>query len=297
MIQRILVIGTGFLGQQILLDATNFKKNVLGTSLSSTNSMMKLDIRKIDSISNCISEFEPDMIINCAANVNLDFLENNPDLAFSINSEGAKNVALVAKKKCIKLVHISTDGVFDGAKGMYSENDSPNPINVYGKSKFLGEKLIQENLEDHIIIRTNFYGINQKNTGLLNWIIQRLSDGERIIGFDNIIFNPLHVSDLSKLILEIAQSDYRGVLHLASNDVLSKFEFAVKVADIFHLNKNLITKGTSNDIDLIATRPRNTSLSNKKSQKILNAKINSLNGSLITMKNNFETSYTKKLGR
>ena len=139
--------------------------------------------------------------------------------------------------------------------------------------------------------------LTKKNTGLLNWIIQRLSDGERIIGFDNIIFNPLHVSDLSKLILEIAQSDYRGVLHLASNDVLSKFEFAVKVADIFHLNKNLITKGTSNDIDLIATRPRNTSLSNKKSQKILNAKINSLNGSLITMKNNFETSYTKKLGR
>ena len=247
----------------------------------------------MDSVTRCVDKFNPDLIINCAANVNLDFLENNPDLAFSINSEGAKNVALVAKKKCIKLVHISTDGVFDGAKGMYSENDSPNPINVYGKSKLLGEKLIQENLEDHIIIRTNFYGINQKNTGLLNWILQRLSDGERIIGFDNIIFNPLHVSDLSKLILEIAQSDYRGVLHLASNDVLSKFEFAVKVADIFHLNKNLITKGTSNDIDLIATRPRNTSLSNKKSQKILNAKINSLNGSLITMKNNFETSYTK----
>ena len=295
--ERILVIGAGFLGQQIITDVADSTNNVLGTIFSSKINGEKIDIRKMDSVTLCVDKFNPDLIINCAANVNLDFLENNPDLAFSINSEGAKNVALVAKKKCIKLVHISTDGVFDGAKGMYTENDSPNPINVYGKSKFLGEKLIQENLEDHIIIRTNFYGINQKNTGLLNWIIQRLSDGERIIGFDNIIFNPLHVSDLSKLILEIAQSDYRGVLHLASNDVLSKFEFAVKVADIFHLNKNLITKGTSNDIDLIATRPRNTSLSNKKSQKILNAKINSLNESLITIKNNFETSYTKKLGR
>ena len=295
--ERILVIGAGFLGQQIITDVADSTKNVLGTVFSSKINGEKIDIRKMDSVTRCVDKFNPDLIINCAANVNLDFLENNPDLAFSINSEGVKNVALVAKKKCIKLVHISTDGVFDGAKGMYSENDSPNPINVYGKSKLLGEKLIQENLEDHIIIRTNFYGINQKNTGLLNWIIQRLSDGERIIGFDNIIFNPLHVSDLSKLILEIAQSDYRGVLHLASNDVLSKFEFAVKVADIFHLNKNLITKGTSNDIDLIATRPRNTSLSNKKSQKILNAKINSLNESLITIKNNFETSYTKKLGR
>ena len=295
--ERILVIGAGFLGQQIITDVADSTNNVLGTIFSSKINGEKIDIRKMDSVTLCVDKFNPDSIINCAANVNLDFLENNPDLAFSINSEGAKNVALVAKKKCIKLVHISTDGVFDGAKGMYTENDSPNPINVYGKSKLLGEKLIQENLEDHIIIRTNFYGINQKNTGLLNWIIQRLSDGERIIGFDNIIFNPLHVSDLSKLILEIAQSDYRGVLHLASNDVLSKFEFAVKVADIFHLNKNLITKGTSNDIDLIATRPRNTSLSNKKSQKILNAKINSLNESLITIKNNFETSYTKKLGR
>ena len=295
--ERILVIGAGFLGQQIITDVADSTNNVLGTIFSSKINGEKIDIRKMDSVTLCVDKFNPDLIFNCAANVNLDFLEINPDLAFSINSEGAKNVALVAKKKCIKLVHISTDGVFDGAKGMYTENDSPNPINVYGKSKFLGEKLIQENLEDHIIIRTNFYGINQKNTGLLNWILQRLSDGERIIGFDNIIFNPLHVSDLSKLILEIAQSDYRGVLHLASNDVLSKFEFAVKVSDIFHLNKNLITKGTSNDIDLIATRPRNTSLSNKKSQKILNAKINSLNESLITIKNNFETSYTKKLGR
>ena len=291
--ERILVIGAGFLGQQIITDVADSTKNVLGTVFSSKINGEKIDIRKMDSVTRCVDKFNPDLIINCAANVNLDFLENNPDLAFSINSEGVKNVALVAKKKCIKLVHISTDGVFDGAKGMYSENDSPNPINVYGKSKLLGEKLIQENLEDHIIIRTNFYGINQKNTGLLNWIIQRLSDGERIIGFDNIIFNPLHVSDLSKLILEIAQSDYRGVLHLASNDVLSKFEFAVKVADIFHLNKNLITKGTSNDIDLIATRPRNTSLSNKKSQKVINTKINSLDESLITIKNNFKINHTK----
>ena len=295
--ERILVIGAGFLGQQIITDVADSTKNVLGTIFSSKINGEKIDIRKMDSVTLCVDKFNPDLIINCAANVNLDFLENNPDLAFSINSEGAKNVAIVARKKGVKLVHISTDGIFDGRKGMYSENDSPNPINVYGKSKFLGEKLIQENLEDHIIIRTNFYGINQKNTGLLNWILQRLSDGERIIGFDNIIFNPLHVSDLSKLILKIAQSDYRGILHLASNNVLSKFEFAVKVADIFNLDKNLITKGTSDDIDLIATRPRNTSLSNKKSQKILNAKINSLNGSLITMKNNFETSYTKKLGR
>ncbi len=291
--ERILVIGAGFLGQQIITDVADSTKSVLGTIFSSKINGEKIDIRKMDSVTRCVDKFNPDLIINCAANVNLDFLENNPDLAFSINSEGAKNVALIAKKKCIKLVHISTDGVFDGAKSMYTENDSPNPINVYGKSKLLGEKLIQENLENHIIIRTNFYGINQKNTGLLNWIIQRLSDGERIIGFDNIIFNPLYVSDLSKLILEIAQSDYRGVLHLASNDVLSKFEFAVKVADIFHLNKNLITKGTSKDIDLIATRPSNTSLSNKKSQKILNAKINSLNESLITIKNNFEINHTK----
>jgi dTDP-4-dehydrorhamnose reductase len=291
LIQRILVIGTGFLGQQILLDATDFKKDVLGTSLSSTNNMMKLDIRKIDSISNCISEFEPDMIINCAANVNVDFLENNSELAFSINADGAKNVAITARKKGIRLVHISTDGVFDGQQGMYSENDLPKPINIYGKSKLLGEKFIQENMENYIILRTNFYGINQTKVGLLNWIIEKLSKKQRIVGFDNIIFNPLDVSELSKLIIQIGQSNSTGIMHLSSDDVISKYEFAKKVADIFNLNKNLITKGTSHDIDLIAPRPQNTSLSNKKLQKTLNPKIRSLEQCLITIKNSFEANY------
>lgn len=288
MYEQILVVGIGFLGRYIFRDFTDLGTNVIGTRLSSNDNIISLDICNLESIEKCISKTNPDLIINCAANVNLDFIEKNPDIGRSVNADGPKNLAKVALKNKIRLVHISTDGVFDGNGSLYKEEDIPNPINEYGKTKLLGERNIQKILDDYVIIRTNFYGINERKMSLLNWIIQKLSQKEEIIGFNDIIFNPLEVSNLSKLVIDVVQSDFKGILHLASNDVISKYEFAMKVANIFNFDENLITKGTSNDVKLIASRPKNTSLSNKKAQKILTTKIDSLNESLITVKKNFK---------
>lgn len=288
MYEQILVVGIGFLGRYIFRDFTDLGTNVIGTRLSSNDNIMSLDICNLESIEKCISKTNPDLIINCAANVNLDFIEKNPDIGRSVNADGPKNLAKVALKNKIRLVHISTDGVFDGNGSLYKEEDIPNPINKYGETKLLGERNIQEILDDYVIIRTNFYGINERKMSLLNWIIQKLSQKEEIIGFNDIIFNPLEVSNLSKLVIDVVQSDFKGILHLASNDVISKYEFAMKVANIFNFDENLITKGTSNDVKLIASRPKNTSLSNKKAQKILTTKIDSLNESLIIVKKNFK---------
>lgn len=288
MYEQILVVGIGFLGRYIFRDFMDLGTNVIGTRLSSNDNIMSLDICNLESIEKCISKTNPDLIINCAANVNLDFIEKNPSIGRSVNADGPKNLAKVALKNKIRLVHISTDGVFDGNGSLYKEEDIPNPINEYGKTKLLGERNIQEILDDYVIIRTNFYGINERKMSLLNWIIQKLSQKEEIIGFNDIIFNPLEVSNLSKLVIDVVQSDFKGILHLASNEVISKYEFAMKVANIFNFDENLITKGTSNDVNLIASRPKNTSLSNKKAQKILTTKIDSLNESLITVKKNFK---------
>ena len=158
MSEKILVIGTGFLGKYILRELNSSSIQAYGTSFNQlTQDKFKVDLRNIESIKKCILQLKPDTVINCAANVDLDFLEKNEKQAIAINAIGAKNLALVANQNDIRLIHISTDGIFDGKKGNYSEEDVPNPINVYGKSKLMGEQKIKENSNNYVIIRTNFY--------------------------------------------------------------------------------------------------------------------------------------------
>jgi dTDP-4-dehydrorhamnose reductase len=280
--EKILVIGRGFLGEQLMREITDSKKVPIGTQFTTIedNNELRVDIRDTDSILRCVLRFKPDVIVNCAANVNLDFLENNKELAFAVNSLGAKNVARVAERERIRLIHISTDGIFDGARGMYVESDLPNPINVYGKSKLLGEQFVKDSCENHVIVRTNFYGIDRHGKHLLSWVLSSLKEKKEIIGFDDIIFTPLEVSNLCKMIIEVSSMDYKGILHLASNEAISKYNFALAVADAFCLNKDLIKKGTSNDVKLVARRPKNTSLSNKKSKELLRTKIIPIKDSL-----------------
>jgi len=285
---KILVIGTGFLGKYILRELNSSSIQAYGTSFNQlTQDKFKVDLRNIESIKKCILQLKPDTVINCAANVDLDFLEKNEKQAIAINAIGAKNLALVANQNDIRLIHISTDGVFDGKKGNYSEEDVPNPVNVYGKSKLMGEQLIQENSNNYVILRTNFYGHNEQGKQLLNWILTTLKQKKQLIGFDDILFTPLEISNLCMMIRDITTKNIHGILHLASDKTISKYQFAIEVANVFQLDKNLIKKGSVEDLKLIAKRPMNTSLSNKKVKKFVSLHITPLNESLIKIRNNF----------
>jgi len=292
--KKILIVGMGFLGNYVLREFKNKGFNVIGTRLSINDNVMKLDITDVESVEKCVNQTNPDLIINCAANINLEFLEKNPQIGKSINAIGPRNLAKIASKNKIRLIHISTDSIFDGNNSMYTEEDIPNPINEYGKTKLLGEKYIQDSMKDYVILRTNFFGINDKGTGLLNWIIEKLSQKEEITGFDDVIFNPLEISNLSKIIVEISQSSFVGILHLSSNKLISKYEFIMKVADIFNFDKKLIKKGTLKDMNFIALRPKNTTLNNKKAEKIIKTKIQTINESLIRIKNDFKLSNSER---
>ncbi len=275
---KVLVIGQGFLGNYIVNECVQNEIQVIGTHFNANfNDKLKMDIRDINSIYDCVTKIRPDLIVNCASDIKIDYLEKNSNNAFSINANGAKNVATVANKHGIRLAHISTDSVFDGTRGMYSEEDTPNPINVYAKSKLLGEQLVKENSNNHVIIRTNFYGINQNKNFLFNWILKNLQQNVSITGFTDVIFTPLEISNLSKMILEISTMDYNGIIHLASDEILSKYEFALKIAKVFEFDCDLIKKGLIDEnASFIAKRPKNTSLLNKKAKQLLEIKIISL---------------------
>ena len=286
---NVLVIGSGFLGGNIVNEFRNNEIKVIGTNYNKNSSdEIHFDITNMDSIVSCVKKYSPQVIINCAANVNVDKLENNEKLAFSINAYGAESIARVCKNNKIRLLHISSDAVFDGKKGMYVEEDVTNPVNIYAKSKMLGEKLISKNLENYVIIRTNFYGFHKQDKFLFNWILSKLKNNERFPGFNDVFFNPLEVTNLSKMIYELSEKNFCGILHLSSDEIFSKFEFATKISEFFGFDSNLIRKGSIDDLDLNAKRPKNTTLVNNKAKNLLDTKIQKLDSWLRDIQNKID---------
>ena len=268
---NVLVLGNGFLGENIINEFKNNGIQAIGTNYNKNG--IYVDITNMDSIISCVEKYSPKIIINCAANVNVDELENNEELAISINAKGPENIAKVCNDNKIRLLHISSDGIFDGKQGMYTEEDVVNPINVYAKSKILGEKLISKNLENYLIIRTNFYGFHNQKKFLFNWALSKLKNNEEIIGFTDIFFNPLEVTNLSKMIYELSEKKICGILNLSSNEVFTKFEFIKKISEVFDFDSKLIKSGSIEELNLNAKRPKNTTLSNEKAKKLLDTKI------------------------
>ena len=274
---RILVIGNGFLGSNMFNEAKENQFEVYGTHCHSKSSeFLPLDITNKKSIIDCFDTVKPHIVINCAANTDVDFLEKNPNIAYAVNSDAVKNLAKISNDFNSKLIYISTDSVFDGKRGMYVETDLTNPVNVYAKSKIHGEKFVQDLCKNYLILRTNFYGNNKEGKYLFNWIVSNLKNNKTITGFDDVIFNPLEVSNLSKMILEISITNHTGIFHLSSNQVFSKYQFALKIAEHLGKSKDLIKPGSIKDLKLPAKRPKNTTLNNKKSKKVLHTPILSL---------------------
>ena len=164
----------------------------------------------------CFAEDKPiKWIVNCAAYTAVDKAEDEPELAFKINAEGPKNIAEIAREKNAKLIHISTDYVFDGKKeGAYNENDATNPIGVYGKSKHQGECYIQNKLPEHFILRTAWlYGRHGNNFVKTMIRLFRERDGISIVGDQH--GSPTHAPDLAQAIVKIMQINSKayGIYH------------------------------------------------------------------------------------
>lgn len=274
MTQKLLIIGKGFLGSAIYSAAKKINIIPIGTNYS--NGQIQLDVINVNQIDKVVSDHKPDFIINCAAMTNIDEIEVDSKQAFQINSYGARNVALIAKKNRIKMFYLSTDSVFDGIKGRYTEEETPNPINEYAKTKKLGEDLISEISNEFTIIRTNFYGYDKNGKYLFNWILNNFKKSHPITAFDDVIFNPLEVGNLSDLLIELLQTNHSGIIHLSSDEIISKYEFAKKIAKTLGFDETLISRGSIRNANLIAKRPLNTSLSNQKAKKLLKTNISSL---------------------
>jgi len=190
-----------------------------------------LDITNKQQLESYFSKNELGYCINCAAYTAVDLAEEQSDLAYAVNAEGPKNLAEVCKKYQVKLLHISTDFVFDGQKRTpYLETDAPNPLGVYGASKWQGEHYIQEVMEDYFIIRTSWlyseYGNNFMKTML------RLSETrDEISVVSDQIGAPTYAGDLAEVLIKIilSSSTNYGVYHYSNSGAISWYDFAVEI--------------------------------------------------------------------
>lgn len=221
-----------------------------------------LDITDKNQTIECICNVKPDIVINSAAYTNVDGCEENQDLAYSVNGEGVRNLALACRKADCTLVHISTDYVFDGsATEPIKEDGEIGPISIYGKSKLMGEEAIQEILDKFFIIRTAWlYGINGRN--FPKTMLELAENHSEITVVYDEVGTPTYTQDLAVGISKLIETDYYGIYHLTNSGNCSWCEFARYIFEIAQKDVNVIPV-TASEFARPAPRPSYSVLENK----------------------------------
>jgi dTDP-4-dehydrorhamnose reductase len=274
---RILVTGaSGLLGLNFCLKMAD-KHQLTGVIHSSLLRDLPLksvqcDLSAPGVIARLIDNHHPQLVLNCAAVANMDACESQPEQAMTINSRLPGELAEVCHSRHIKLVHISTDAVFDGRKGDYSEEDEPNPLSVYAASKLAGEQNVLQANPEAIVARVNFFGFSISGTrSLAEFFLNHLSAGNPVNGFVDVMFCPLYAADLVDVIMKMVDNELMGLYHVVSPESLSKYTFGVNIARKFGFDPALIKPVSVAEGGLSARRsPRlDLSIEKLKNEKIL----------------------------
>ena len=272
---RILVTGaSGLLGLNFALQYAA-QHTVIGLVNHNVLSNVPFEVCQVDLTQKGIPEkvvedFRPDCIVHCAAIANLDTNEIEPESAQRLNAEVPGEIAAAAYKAGIKLVHISTDCVFDGMRGNYSERSAAHPINIYALTKLEGERAVMEANPDAIIARVNFYGWSLSGVrSLAEFFVNNLQAGKHVNGFTDVWFCPLQVNILAELLMKMIVKKLSGLFHVVSSECLSKYDFGCRIARQFGLDERLVIPVSWLEGKLAAPRAPNLSLRVDKLEKAL----------------------------
>ncbi len=264
---KILVLGArGMLGQDLV------------PLLSSDHEVIPRDIQDFDitdaqRVEEEIGQIKPQVVINTAAYTDVDGCETNKEIAFSVNASGAANVARACVLAKARLIHLSTDYVFDGSSAdPYREEDPPNPLNTYGQSKWQGEAAIRKSGVDYLIIRTQWlYGAHGRN--FVDTIIKAAQKEKRLRVVNDQRGSPTYTKDLSQAIKELLGRDARGILHVTNSGFCTWFEFAKEILGEMSMSEVHIEPISSAELARPAKRPANSVLNCQKFEKITGVKL------------------------
>lgn len=291
--KRMIITGvTGLLGSSICTHATS-EYDVFGVArntgvISPKCTLLHLDLESREETVRHLDEARPDVIVHCAAMTDVDRCEANPEAAWKLHVEASRTLAEWAEAHKSSVVHVSTDSVFDGRTGHYSELDSPAPLNEYARTKLAGEEAVRSANPAALIVRTNFYGLGGKGNNLAQWMLSKLESGQQLRGFEDVFFNPLPVGLLTETILELLAGGAAGTFHVGARNACSKYEFARQFADMFGFDTAKVSSISVDEFLFKARRPKDTSLDVGKVSGFLGRKMPTVQEGLIEFKKQLE---------
>lgn len=275
---KVLVTGaSGLLGKELIPELLSRGHEVIAVSNKrdievSHRKLRKyrVNISKSIAIENLIIRERPQVVVHAAAYTNVDGCETNKGVAWSVNVSGTRSVVRAARVVKAHLIYVSTDYVFDGMKGMYREDDIPNPVNYYGLTKLIAEVLVGSSDLLYTIIRPSaIYGVGGSKKSFAEFVAEKLSKGEEVKALVDQYVSPTLNVLLAKAIAEAVELKPMGVLHVAG-ERMSRYEFAVKVAEALNLPKELVKEARMEDMKgWVAKRPKDTSLDTSRARYLL----------------------------
>lgn len=268
--KKVLITGSnGLLGQK-LVNILSKKEDIelIATSHSSNKiigidnfTFDNLDITNKTEVNYIIDKHLPDTIINAAAMTQVDLCDEKRAECWDVNVNAVAHLAEKAKQSNAFFLHLSSDFVFDGTTGMYKEEDIPNPVSYYGLSKYESEKIVLAATKNCAVVRTILvYGVLKSMTrsNIVLWVKNNLEAGKAIRVVNDQFRMPTLAEDLALGCIAITEKKKTGIFHISGNEMMNIYEIAIKTAESFDLNKNLIIPVASIELDEKAKRPPKT---------------------------------------
>jgi len=288
----LLITATGLTGQNISNIFKN-KDQIVGTYYRIKESdYMHIDISDEKVSEDVFDNVNPDIVVLSAALTNVDYCQSHPKEAFEINVKGVENITKLCKTYGSKLVFFSSDYIFDGEYGPYSEEDNTNPINVYGETKLEGENMIINELQDYLVLRTTVvYGKEIQGKNFVIRLINDLEKGREVKIPNDQIGTPTYAFNLAELTKELISQKAKGVFNAAGSELIDRYNFALKVCEVFDLDKELIIPVSTKQSSQTAKRPLRAGLKTEKLKQVVATNIMGVVEGLEKLK--YELNYEK----
>ncbi|MGA8710760.1 MAG: SDR family oxidoreductase [Thermoplasmata archaeon] len=265
--QRAVVLGgSGFLGRE-LRDYFGCP----GTSLTGREGLLTVDATRVEDLRAKLLPLAPEVLINCAGLADVDRAEREPGVADSLNRLIVANLVEVQPKVGFRLVHISTDYVFDGTRGGYRETDAVQPVNEYGRSKLLGEEVALRSPESLVVRISSPYGrgFGARKPQFFRYVVDSLRSGKSVKAITDQRVTATFLPDLARAIDTLTGQSVIGLIHVGSSEPLTRFEFAQKIAHVVGADPGLVAPSRVSDMtQWTARRPADTSLNVERSERL-----------------------------